>query len=320
VDSKPIAIIVPQNAQSLDISGPLDAFLEANRQAPGRCNYDVRLLSIGPDRVVKAGGMSLVAHSSIFDDEGPIDTLLVAGTPDYAQAYAESALPAWLRRQAPRCRRHGSVCTGAFFLGTARLLDGLNVTTHWQHAAELAERFPAAKVASDQIFVQDGSLWTSAGVTAGIDLALKLIEDDHGRDVALAVARRLVVFLKRPGGQSQFSAHLAAQVATEGRIQAVQHWILDHLPLDLTVKTLASRAAMSVRNFTRVFQEEAGMTPADFVEMARVDSARRLLEDTDKPLQRVASNCGFSNPDVMRRAFLRRIGTGPGEYRERFRG
>jgi transcriptional regulator GlxA family with amidase domain len=149
---------------------------------------------------------------------------------------------------------------------------------------------------------------------------LKLIEDDHGRDVALAVARRLVVFLKRPGGQSQFSAHLAAQVATEGRIQAVQHWILDHLPLDLTVKTLASRAAMSVRNFTRVFQEEAGMTPADFVEMARVDSARRLLEDTDKPLQRVASNCGFSNPDVMRRAFLRRIGTGPGEYRERFRG
>lgn len=320
MDSKPIAIIVPQNAQSLDISGPLDAFLEANRQAPGRCNYDVRLLSIGPDRVVKAGGMSLVAHSSIFEDEGPIDTLLVAGTPDYAQAYAESALPAWLRRQAPRCRRHGSVCTGAFFLGTARLLDGLNVTTHWQHAAELAERFPAAKVASDQIFVQDGSLWTSAGVTAGIDLALKLIEDDHGRDVALAVARRLVVFLKRPGGQSQFSAHLAAQVATEGRIQAVQHWILDHLPLDLTVKTLASRAAMSVRNFTRVFQEEAGMTPADFVEMARVDSARRLLEDTDKPLQRVASNCGFSNPDVMRRAFLRRIGTGPGEYRERFRG
>jgi transcriptional regulator GlxA family with amidase domain len=320
VDSKPIAIIVPQNAQSLDISGPLDAFLEANRQAPGRCNYDVRLLSIGPDRVVKAGGMSLVAHSSIFEDEGPIDTLLVAGTPDYAQAYAESALPAWLRRQAPRCRRHGSVCTGAFFLGTARLLDGLNVTTHWQHAAELAERFPAAKVASDQIFVQDGSLWTSAGVTAGIDLALKLIEDDHGRDVALAVARRLVVFLKRPGGQSQFSAHLAAQVATEGRIQAVQHWILDHLPLDLTVKKLASRAAMSVRNFTRVFQEEAGMTPADFVEMARVDSARRLLEDTDKPLQRVASNCGFSNPDVMRRAFLRRIGTGPGEYRERFRG
>jgi transcriptional regulator GlxA family with amidase domain len=316
----PIAIIVPPNAQSLDISGPLDAFLEANRQAPGTCNYDVRLLSIGPDRAVTAGAMSILTHGSILEDEQPIDTLLVAGTPDYARAYTDSPLHAWLRRHAPRSRRHGSVCTGAFFLGAAGLLDGFSVTTHWQHAGELAERFPAAKVVSDQIFVEDGPLWTSAGVTAGIDLALKLIEDDHGRDVALAVARRLVVFLKRPGGQSQFSAHLAAQVATEGRIQTIQHWILDHLPLDLTVKTLAARAAMSVRNFTRVFQEEAGMTPGDFVEMARVDSARRLLEDTDKPLQRVASSCGFANPDVMRRAFLRRIGTGPSEYRERFRG
>jgi transcriptional regulator GlxA family with amidase domain len=320
MDSKPIVIIVPQDAQSLDVSGPLDAFLEANRQAPDKCNYAVRLLSTGPDRVVKAGGMSVVTDSSIFDDEHPIDTLLVAGTPNYAEAYTETALHVWLRRHAPRSRRHGSVCTGAFFLGGAGLLDGLNVTTHWQHAAELAEKFPAAKVVSDQIFVQDGSLWTSAGVTAGIDLALKLIEDDHGRDVALAVAKRLVVFLKRPGGQSQFSAHLAAQVATEERIQAVQHWILDHLPLELTVRNLASRAAMSVRNFTRVFQQEAGMTPADFVEMARVDSARRLLEDTDKPLQRVASSCGFANPDTMRRAFLRRIGVGPSEYRERFRG
>ena len=320
MERKPIAIVVPQNAQSLDICGPLDAFLEANRQAPGICNYDVRLLSIGPDRTVKAGSLSLIADGSILEDDGPIDTLLVAGTPDYAQAYAASALPEWLRRQAPRSRRHGSVCTGAFFLGTAGLLDEHNVTTHWQHATELAEKFPAAKVVSDQIFVQDGALWTSAGVTAGIDLALKLIEDDHGREVALSVARRLVVFLKRPGGQSQFSAHLAAQVATESRIQAVQHWILDHLPLELTVTALAARAAMSVRNFTRVFQQDAGMTPADFVEMARVDAARRLLEDTDKPLQRVAASCGFANPDTMRRAFLRRIGTGPSEYRERFRG
>jgi transcriptional regulator GlxA family with amidase domain len=319
VDSRSIVIVVPPNAQSLDVSGPLDAFLEANRQAPGECNYTVRLLSTRPDRAVAAGGLSLVADGSIFDDERPIDTLLVAGTPTYAQASDESAVHVWLRRHAPRTRRHGSVCTGAFFLGAAGLLDGLNVTTHWQHAGELAERFPAAKVHSDQIFVQDGSLWTSAGVTAGIDLALKLIEEDHGRDVALAVARRLVVFLKRPGGQSQFSAHLAAQIATEGRIQSVQHWILDHLPLELTIRTMASRAGMSLRNFTRVFQQEAGMTPADFVELARVDAARRLLEDTNKPLQRVASSCGFANPDTMRRAFLRRIGTGPSEYRERFR-
>ena len=316
---KPVAIVVPHNAQSLDVCGPLDAFLEANRQAPGDANYQVRLLSTGRDRTVRAGGMSLMADASIFDDDSPTDTLLVAGTPDYAQAYRSTDFHDWLRRRAPAARRYGSVCTGAFYLGAAGLLDGLSATTHWQHAAELAEQFPAANVVPDQIYVEDGALWTSAGVTAGIDLALKLIEGDHGRELALTVARRLVVFLKRPGGQSQFSAHLAAQVAAEGRIQAVQHWILEHLPLDLTVNALASRASMSVRNFTRVFQQEAGLTPADFVEMARVDAARRLLEDTETPLQRVASSCGFANPDTMRRAFLRRIGTGPSEYRERFR-
>ncbi len=317
---KAVAIVVPPNAQSLDVSGPLDAFLEANRQSAGGVEYDVRLISTNADRTVRAGGMSLIADTSIVDDNRPIDTLLIAGTPDYAQAYSSEKLGAWLRRRAPKTRRYGSVCTGAFFLGAAGLLDGLHATTHWQHAAELAERFPAAKVVPDQIYVEDGSLYTSAGVTAGIDLALKLIEDDRGRDLALMVARRLVVFLKRPGGQSQFSAHLAAQVANEGRIQSVQHWILDHLSLDLTLASLAARAAMSVRNFTRVFQNETGITPADFVEMARVDAARRLLEDSETPLQRVASRCGFASPDTMRRAFLRRIGAGPSDYRERFRG
>ncbi|MEH2512285.1 transcriptional regulator GlxA family with amidase domain [Nitrobacteraceae bacterium AZCC 1564] len=317
---KPIAIVVPPCAQSLDVSGPLDAFLEANRQSKNGAAYDVRLISTGVDRTVRAGGLSIVADTSIADDNKPIDTLLVAGTPDYAQAYSSDQLAAWLRRRAPKSRRYGSVCTGAFFLGAAGLLDGLHATTHWQHAMELAERFPAAKVIPDQIYIQDGALYTSAGVTAGIDLALKLIEDDYGRDLALMVARRLVVFLKRPGGQSQFSAHLAAQVADEGRIQAVQHWILDHLSLDLTLASLAARAAMSVRNFTRVFQSETGITPADFVEMARVDAARRLLEDSETPLQRVASRCGFSSPDTMRRAFLRRIGIGPSDYRERFQG
>lgn len=314
-----VAIIVPPTAQSLDVSGPLDAFLEANRHSLGRVHYEVRLIAIDAGRTVKAGGMSLIADSSIFNDTQPIDTLLVAGTPDYALAYSSSDLHAWLRRRAPKARRYGSVCTGAFFLGAAGLLDGLSATTHWQHASELAERFPAVKVVPDQIYVEDGSLYTSAGVTAGIDLALKLIEDDYGRDLALMVARRLVVFLKRPGGQSQFSAHLAAQIADEGQIRAVQHWILDHLPLDLSLASLAGRAAMSVRNFTRVFQSETGITPADFVEMARVDAARRLLEESETPLQRVASRCGFASPDTMRRAFLRRIGTGPSDYRERFR-
>jgi len=316
---KSVAIVVPPNAQSLDVSGPLDVFLEANRQSSGGAVYEVRLVAIGASRTIKAGGMSLVTDSSTVDDVRSIDTMLVAGTPDYAFAYASTDFHAWLRRRAPKTRRYGSVCTGAFFLGAAGLLDGMNATTHWQHAAELAERFPAAKVVPDQIYVQDGALYTSAGVTAGIDLALKLIEDDHGRDLALMVARRLVVFLKRPGGQSQFSAHLAAQIADEGKIRSLQHWILDHLSLDLTLDSLASRVAMSVRNFTRVFQGETGTTPADFVEMARVDAARRLLEESETPLQRVALRCGFASPDTMRRAFLRRIGTGPSEYRERFR-
>jgi transcriptional regulator GlxA family with amidase domain len=316
---KSVGIVVPPNAQSLDVSGPLDAFLEANRQSSGGALYDVRLIATGAGRTIKAGGMSLVADSSIFDDARAIDTMLVAGTPDYVLAYPSADVHTWLRRRAPKTRRYGSVCTGAFFLGAAGLLDGKNATTHWQHCAELAERFPAATVVPDQIYVQDDALYTSAGVTAGIDLALKLIEDDHGRDLALMVARRLVVFLKRPGGQSQFSAHLAAQMADEGKIRSLQHWILDHLSLDLTLDALASRAAMSVRNFTRVFQGETGATPADFVEMARVDAARRLLEESETPLQRVASRCGFASPDTMRRAFLRRIGTGPSDYRERFR-
>jgi transcriptional regulator GlxA family with amidase domain len=319
VNTKHIAIAVPPNAQSLDISGPLDAFLEANRQTDGRALYDIQLIAIGTQRAVKVGGMSLVADSCIQDNANPtFDTLLVAGTPDYTQAYTNYAFQAWLTQRVPHMRRYGSVCTGAFFLGAAGLLDGRIATTHWEHAAELAERFPLARVMPDQIYVEDGSLYTSAGVTAGIDLALKLIEDDHGHDIALKVARRLVVFLKRPGGQSQFSAHLAAQTATEGRIQAVQHWILEHLTADLSLTTLADRAAMSVRNFTRLFQSETGTTPIEFAEMARVDAARRLLEETDIPLQRIVTKCGFSSPDTMRRAFVRQIGTRPSDYRGRF--
>ncbi len=314
-----VAIAVPPNAQSLDVSGPVDVFLEAVRQSGGKAAYQVSLIAVEETEVVRAGGLSLVADASIRGADTPIDTLLVAGTPDFAVAESLMDFQSWLRRRALTVRRYGSVCTGAFFLGAAGLLDGRHVTTHWAHAAELAARYPSARVEPDRIHVQDGPLYTSAGVTAGIDLALMLIEEDHGRELALTVARRLVMFLKRPGGQSQFSAHLAAQVATESRIQSVQHWILDNLTEDLTLASIAARAAMSVRNFTRVFQSETGSTPADFVELARVDAARRLLEDSEMPLQRVAFRCGFGTVDTMRRAFIRRIGTGPHDYRSRFR-
>jgi transcriptional regulator GlxA family with amidase domain len=317
--SKRIAIAVPPNAQSLDVFGPLDVFVEATRQSGGTASYEVRLIAIGKEAAVRTGGVSLVADHTIYDSGAAYDTLLVAGSPDFSQADSHADFQRWLRQRARDVPRYGSVCTGAFFLGAAGLLDGRNVTTHWQHAAELATRFPAAKVELDQIYVKDGPLYTSAGVTAGIDLALRLVEDDHGRELALTVARRLVVFLKRPGGQSQFSSHLAAQIAEETRVQGVQHFILDNLAADLSIAALAKRAAMSARNLTRVFQGETGVTPTDYVEAARLDAARRLLEDSDLPLQRVASRCGFHTADTMRRAFLRRIGTGPHDYRSRFR-
>lgn len=316
-----ILVLAFPRAQLLDVTGPLQVFASVNELAQERgqpAPYAPRVVAADAGPIETSSGLVVMADS--LRSAGRPDTVIVAGGKGVQAASRDARMVRWVRQQAQRARRVASVCTGAFLLAEAGLLDGRRAVTHWARCDEFAARYPNVRVEADPIFIREGSLWTSAGVTAGIDLALKLIEDDHGRDVALSVARRLVVFLKRPGGQSQFSAHLAAQLASEGRIQLVQHWILDHLSLELTVSTLAARAAMSVRNFTRVFQQETGITPADFVEMARVDSARRLLEDTDKPLQRVASSCGFANPDTMRRAFVRRIGTGPSEYRERFRG
>jgi transcriptional regulator GlxA family with amidase domain len=315
-----IAIVIPPNAQSMDMSGPMDAFLEAKRLSGGNAEYKLHVVAMSADKMVMVGGMCLVADSSIFDEDRSFDTLLIVGSADFRADYERAEVQDWLRRHKALARRYGSIGTGAFFLGAAGLLDGMRATTHWHHTAELAQRFPAADILADHIYVKDGALFTSAGVTAGIDLALKLVEADHGRELARKVARRLVVALKDSGRQSQFSAHLAAQSVDEDRMKAMQHWILDHLTLDLTIKALAGRAAMGVRHFTRVFKREAGITPGDFVDMARVDTARRLLADSDMPLDSVAKHCGFTNSDVMRRAFLRKIGTGPGLYRQRASG
>lgn len=316
---KAIAIVVPPNAQLLDVSGPIDAFMEANRQSGGIANYELSMVAMSANKVMRIGGASLVADDSIFDEDRQIDTLLVAGTSDYVLAYECADLQAWLRRRVQMVRRRGAVGTGAFFLGAAGLLDGMSATTHWQHTAELAERCPAARILSDHIYVEDGTLYTSAGATAGISLALKLIEDDHGRKLARRVARSLVVSFKRPNGHSQFSTHCGTEDVNEDRIEAVQHWILDHLSLDLTLNIVAGRAAMGVRHFTRVFQRETGTTAGDFIETARVNAARQLIEESDMLLQNVASRCGFANADVMRQAFRRRIGVIPSSYRERFR-
>lgn len=313
-----VTIIVPPDAQTLDVVGPLDVFREATRQSDGHAAYDVHLLAVHAVDVVRTDGLTLVPDGSIHDSDRPIDTLLMAGTPHVLDMAPFADLHAWLRRRAPSIRRIGSVCTGAFFLGEAGLLAGRRVTTHWEDADLLASRYATAVVEPDRIHVRDGPLCTSAGVTAGIDLALSLVEEDFGRELAMRVARRLVVFLKRPGGQSQFSQHLAAQLSLRGRMEEVRHWVLDHLADELTVSRLAAKSAMSERNFSRMFLEETGVTPAEFVETARLEAARRLLEDSSLPLETVAARCGFGSHHRMRRVFQRRIATTPRDYRRCF--
>ncbi|MDR3535023.1 MAG: GlxA family transcriptional regulator [Acetobacteraceae bacterium] len=314
-----VAVLVPPLAQSLDVTGPLDVFAQANALSGGP-RYATELIACSGTLEVATTSIRLVADRWIGDPGPPIDTLLVAGAPDLPALQADAAVIAWLQDQAGRVRRMASVCTGAFLLGEAGLLDGRSVTTHWIAAGALARRFPRANVAEDRIFVRDGPIYTSAGVTAGIDLALALLEEDAGRAIALAVARQLVVFLKRPGGQSQFSATLTAQMGPAPALEAVQAWMAEHLAADLTLPAIADQAGMSVRTLSRVFREAAGMTPIDFVELLRVEAARRMLETTAEPLKRVASRCGFGSADSMRRVFLRRIGVGAADYRTRFSG
>ncbi|MDN6887761.1 helix-turn-helix domain-containing protein, partial [Variovorax sp. CAN2819] len=249
---------------------------------------------------------------------GAIDTLLVAGSPRVEDMAADTQLQDWLRRQARTVRRYGSVCSGAFVLAASGLLDGKRVATHWKLAGQLASDYPLASVESDAIYVRDGQLFTSAGVTAGMDLALAMVEEDHGRDLALSVARQLVMFLKRPGGQSQFSAHLAAQTSERSSMREVQDHVLANLKADLSVPALARRAGMSERNFARIFRSETGTTPAEFVENARIDAARRMAEESDLPAKRLADAVGYANVDGFRRAFGRRLGVSLVEYRRRF--
>ncbi|HEV8030841.1 MAG TPA: GlxA family transcriptional regulator [Stellaceae bacterium] len=312
-----VCFVVVPGGEGLEFAGPSDVFEEANRQA-GRRVYDIRFVAEEARPITCLSGLRIIPDRTIHDADEAIDTLIVTGARD-PFGPASTSLIDWLQRQAPKTRRYGAVCTGAFLLGAAGLLDRKHVTTHWHFAAALAEAFPATIVEPDRIFVRDGPMFTSAGVTAGIDLALALVEEDLGRAAALAVARWLVMFLKRPGGQSQFSIQLAAQTASRTPILDVQEWIRDNLQAKLSVRELAQRAGMSERSFARVFRSQTGITPADFVEATRVDTARRLLEETDKPLQRVASISGFGSTEALRRAFLRRLGVRPADYRSRFR-
>jgi len=313
-----VAILAFPRFQLLDVAGPADVFAEASQQLGDRRAYHVQVIGAGEGMLKSSSGLRLGVDSTVATHRGAIDTLLVAGSPRVEDMAADTQLQEWLRRQARTVRRYGSVCSGAFVLAASGLLDGKRVATHWKLAGQLASDYPLANVESDAIYVRDGQLFTSAGVTAGMDLALAMVEEDHGRDLALSVARQLVMFLKRPGGQSQFSAHLAAQTSERSAMREIQDHVLANLKDDLSVPALAQRAGMSERNFARIFRSETGTTPAEFVENARIDAARRLAEESDLPAKRLAYAVGYANVDGFRRAFGRRLGVSLVEYRRRF--
>ena len=313
-------IVAFPGAQVLDVTGPWEVFALANRAGGTRApRYAVSVVAPSAGAIATSGGLALVAQRTLAQATGPVDTLVVAGGEGTRPHLLDGRLVRWIARAARRARRVASVCTGAFLLAEAGLLDGRRATTHWAMCDALARRFPAVRVERDPIFVRDGHVFTSAGITAGIDLALQLVEEDCGRDVALTVARWLVMFLRRPGGQSQFSAQLSAQLAERDGLRDVQGWIAEHPEAELTVPALARRAHMSPRNFARAFRRETGVTPAAYVEAQRVEAARRLLETTAGNVAEVAAACGFGRPETMHRAFRRVVHIAPAQYRRHFR-
>ncbi|MQW86160.1 GlxA family transcriptional regulator [Sinorhizobium saheli] len=311
-----IVVLAPPGVQSLDVVGPAEVFWEAARRCGDMSRYDIQIMSTGQPSIGGTGQLRFLADRTIFDSDEPIHTLLVAGDPSF-QAIDPKVI-SWLRRRVPTVRRYGSICTGVFLLAAAGLLEGKRVTTHWECTPRFRKEYPHIELEPDAIYVRDGKLITAAGVTAGIDLALALVEEDLGREVALTVARYMVMFVKRPGGQSQFSTHLVGQMSETSFIQKAQNFILANLERELHVDAIARNVGMSTRNFGRVFRHELGMTPLDFIIAARTDAARRLLEDTERPLQAIAKACGFADVAAMRRAFAKTIGVTPNEYRARF--
>jgi transcriptional regulator GlxA family with amidase domain len=312
-----VVIAAFPRVQTLDVLGPAEVFGTATRLAQSD-GYDVEVVAAhsGP---LPTSSVALHADRTLDECRGPIDTLLAAGGRGVHDAVHDERLLAWLRAAAERSRRVTSVCTGAFLLARAGLLDGRRATTHWASCGELSRRHPEVHVESVPIFVRDGNVITSAGVTAGMDLALALVEEDLGRELALETARWLVLFLKRPGGQAQFSAQLAGQMAEREPLRELQQWLPDHLGEDLSVPALARRVCMSERNFARAFRDETGVTPAAYVEVARVESARMALETGDLPIDEIARQAGFGTVETMRRAFRRRVGVSPVGYRGRLR-
>jgi transcriptional regulator GlxA family with amidase domain len=317
-NAKKVALIGYPGVQSLDLVGPLEVFAQANRFGD-RNSYEVILASSAGGTIVCNSGLHLAASVALADLPEDLDTILVAGGSEGAlRRAADEHILEWLNKRAQTTRRVGSVCSGAFVLAAAGVLDGRRATTHWDFCEVMRTFRPAVRLEPDAIFVADPPFYTSAGVTAGIDLCLSLVEADQGPQVALAIARNLVLFMRRPGGQTQYSAGLNVQAAATPRLRQLIAAVTADPSGDLSVPKLAERAGMSERTFSRVFQKETGVGPASFVEMARVDRAKALLETSDWPLARVAERAGFGSVEGLHRAFNKRVGITPGEYRQRF--
>ena len=309
-----VLIVLFDGVQSLDVTGPLEVFAHASDTVGTGC-YEITTASVGGRAVRSGSGLRIGPDLDLAEAATP-DTVIVPGGAGSREPQPE--LVSWLRGTGARAERIVSVCTGAFLLAEAGLLAGRRATTHWSWCDVLARRYPDVTVEPEPIFVRDGHVATSAGVTAGIDLALALVEDDHGREIALSCARQLVVFLRRPGNQTQFSAQLQAQVAQREPLREVQHWIAEHPGADLSVDTLAERARLSPRQFARAFTAETGTPPGRYVDRVRLEAARRLLEDSRDGVEQIARTCGYHTPEAMRRAFQQALNVSPAEYRRRF--
>lgn len=321
--TRAVAILAFDGVEIIDLTGPMEVFAFTNfgRLRSGVATepvYPIEVIARKPGLITSSCGLQINATRAYAEICGGIDTLLIPGAPVVSSVLADPLLCEWLRSVAPGIRRIVSVCTGAFLLADAGLLDGRCATSHWAYCNRLAADYPAVRVEPDRIFVRDGPISTSGGVTSGIDLALSLVEEDWGREQALLVAQYMVVFLKRPGGQSQFSGFLLSEATSHPDLRALQLWIVEHPAEDLRVEVLAERMAMSPRNFARVFQAETGMTPAKFVEKSRTDAARHFLGTTEQRIETIAMVSGFGDAERMRRAFVRNLGVTPLDYRARF--
>lgn len=314
-----IALVIFDGVQALDVAGPLDVFTAANGFLPQEEHYHCVLVAGSTKRLRSSNGMWMVADLTFDQADRAFHTVLVAGGPHLPESAPNEAMSVWLRQWGIAAQRYGSICTGAFALGHAGLLDGRTVTTHWSCSQRLAAQFPAARVEHNRIYARDDRLVTSAGVTAGIDLSLALVGEDHGPALSLACAKALVVVAQRQGGQSQFSPLLTSVRDAETPLGKVQTYVMDHIREAFPVERLAEIGGISPRSIARLFVSELGITPHEFVEGVRLDQARNLLESTEMALKAVAFDCGFTSPDQMRSAFQRRLDVTPQQYRGSFR-